>query len=90
MKKLPAGNRLHRKESKYNKRFYSCWEDCETNDHLLQCPKQSRHTNKIYQAITRPGTETDQSLCDILRDGVRNTAQGQYVKYGTLIDQMNL
>ena len=70
MRKLPVFNQLHQKESKHDKRCSSYWADFETDDHLLQCPKQSRHRNNIYQAITRLETEIDPTLHDILRDCV--------------------
>ena len=35
MRKLPVGQRLHTRESKYDKQCCSCWDECETDDHLL-------------------------------------------------------
>ena len=74
MKKLPVGDQIHQKESKDNKRCCSYLAECKTDDHLLQCLKQSQHRIEIYQTITRLGTEIDPILHDILRDGV-----GKYI-----------
>ena len=70
MRKLPIGQRIHSRESKYDKQCCSCWANCKTDDHLLQCPKRKRHQSEIFQAITRLGKEMDQVLHDILRDGL--------------------
>ena len=41
MRKLPVGLQMHARESKYDERCCSCWAECETDDHLLQCPKRA-------------------------------------------------
>ena len=41
MRKLPVGQRMHARESKHDERCCSCWADCETDDHLLQCPHRA-------------------------------------------------
>ena len=66
----PVGHRIHKKESKYDEQCCSCWASSETDDHRLQCPKQSRHRNEIYQTIDRFASELDPTLHDILRDGI--------------------
>ena len=55
MRKLPVGQRIHAWESKHNKCCCSCWSDCETDDHLFQCPKRACYQNEIYQVIKRLG-----------------------------------
>ena len=45
IQKLPVGQRIHAKKSKYDERCCSCWANSETDDHLLQCPKRSGHHN---------------------------------------------
>ena len=47
MRKLPVGQRMHARESNHNERCCSCWADCETDDHLLQCPKRAHYRNEI-------------------------------------------
>ena len=59
MQKLSVGQRMHAQESKHDKQYCSCWADCETDDHLLQCPKRARYRNEIYQVIKRLGKEID-------------------------------
>ena len=57
--------------------------DSEIDDHLLQCPKRSRHQNEIYQVIKRLGKEMDPVLLEILLDGVTKyltgTRQTKYI-----------
>ena len=77
MRKLPVGQQLHKKESRYNEGCSSCWANSETNDHMLQCPKQSRHRNKIYQAITWLAPEMDPVFHDILRDRIAKYLGGK-------------
>ena len=84
MRKLPVGQRLHERESKYNERCCSCLADYETDDHLFHCPKRSRYRNEIYQVIKRLGKEMDPVLQDILLDGVTKkyltgTRQTKYI-----------
>ena len=43
MRKLRVGQKIHSRESKYDKRCYSCWANCKTDDHILQCLKLKRH-----------------------------------------------
>ena len=50
---------MHTWESKHNERCCSCWAECETDGHLLQCPKRARYQNEIYQMIKRLGKEID-------------------------------
>ena len=50
---------------------------CETNDHLLQYPKQQRHQNKIMQAVNRLGKEMDPRLQDILHNGLLKYLNGE-------------
>ena len=77
MRKLPIGQHIHAQESKHDKRYCSCWVDCDTDDHLLQCPERTRHKNEIYQAIKQLGKEMDSVLHDILRDGVAKYIGGK-------------
>ena len=53
IRKLPVGHRMHARESKHNERCCLCWANCKIDDHLLQCPKQARYRNEIYQVIKR-------------------------------------
>ena len=74
--KLPVGQRLHAKESKYDERCCSCWGDSETDDHLLQCPNRPRRCNEIYHVITSLTYEMDPVIHDILRDGIQKYLNG--------------
>ena len=76
IRKLPVGNRIHAQESRHNERCYSCWKESETDDHLLQCLKQARYRNEIYQAIKRLKKEMDPVLHDILLDGIKKYLNG--------------
>ena len=83
MKKLPVGQQIHAQELKHDERCCSCWANSETDDHLLQCPKQARYQNKIYQVIKYLGKEMDPVLLKILLDGVTKyltgTRQTKYI-----------
>ena len=83
MQKLPVGQRLHAREIKHDAQCCSCWDDSETDDHLLRCPKRARHRNDIYAAIKRLGKEMDPVLLEILLDGVTKyltgTSQTKYI-----------
>ena len=74
---------MHARESKYNERCCSCWTDCKTDDHLLQCPKRAQYRNEIYQVIKQLGKEMNPVLQDILLDGVTKyltgTRQTKYI-----------
>lgn len=67
---------MHAKESKYDERCCSCWVDCETDDHLLQCPNRSRKRNEIYQVLISLSPKMDPVLHDILRDGMHKYLNG--------------
>ena len=47
-----------------------CWDESETDDHFLRCPKRVRHWNEINKVIKRLGKEMDPVLLEILLDGV--------------------
>ena len=83
MQKLPVGQQMHAQKSNHDERCCSCWADCETDDHLLECPKRARYRNEFYQLIKRVGKEMDPVLMDILLDGVTKyltgTRQTKYV-----------
>ena len=83
MKKLPVGQRIHARESKYDERCCSCLANSETDDYLLKCPKRARYQNEIYQVIKRLGKEMDPVLLEILLDGVTKyltgTRQTKYI-----------
>lgn len=68
MKKLLVGGKTHTRESEHDKRRCSCWTNCKTDDHLLQCPKQKQHRSEIFQTIDRLGNQIDPILHNILRD----------------------
>ena len=55
MQKLPVGERIHSRESKYKERCCSCYANCETDNHLLQCPKRQQHRNEIMQEVNQLG-----------------------------------
>ena len=82
IKKLAVGQRIHDQESKYDARCCSCWNDSETDDHFLQCPKRARYRNEIYQLIKRLGKEMDPVLMEILLDGVtKYLTKTRHTKY---------
>ena len=74
---------MYAQESKDDERCCSCWADCETDDHVLQCPQRTCHRNEIYQVIKQLGKEMDPVLLDILLDGVTKyltgTRQTKYI-----------
>ena len=77
MRKLPVGERIYSRESKYKERCCSCYANCETDNHLLQCPKRKRHRNEIMQAVNCLGKEMDPRLHNILRDGINKYLKGE-------------
>ena len=74
---------MHTRESKHDERCCSCWADCETDDHLLQCPKRAPHQNETYQVIKQFEKKMDPVLLDILLNGVTKyltgTRQTKYI-----------
>ena len=85
MRKLPVGERIHSRESKFEERCCSCYANCETDDHLIQCPKRQRHRNEIMQTVDRLGKELDPRLHDILKDGLLKYFKGaEQTPYATL------
>ena len=50
--------------------------DSETDDNLLQYPKQYRHRNEIYQVIKHLGKVMDPVLLEIMLDGATNYLTG--------------
>ena len=76
MRKLPVRRRIHEQELKQDEQCCSCWAESVTDDHLLQCPKQTWYRNEIYQAIKHLGKEIDPALHDILLDGIKKCLNG--------------
>ena len=87
--KLLVGERLHKRESKYDECCWcSCWANYKADDYLLKYSKRCRHQNEIYHAIHNLGKEMDLLLHNILRDGI-----GKYLLNGnkqSLMTKINL
>jgi hypothetical protein len=104
IKKLPTGERIHKRDHFHDKRCASCWHSVEDDDHIFQCIKRRSLRKKVINQITLMRTRIDNKLCDILQEGllayfngdsVTNTmlrirGQEGYERYDLLIDEQTV
>ena len=73
MRKLPLGARLHKMDPKYDPRCPTCHGPLEDDQHLLQCPHDSRRLWRRQLMDKLKGTVLPflaPSLADIAREGI--------------------
>ena len=101
IKKLPTGERIHKRDHFHDKRCASCWHTVEDDDHIFQCSKRRSIRKKVINQITLMRNRIDPRLCDILQEGIityfngesvsntmiRIRGQEGYERYELLIDE---
>jgi hypothetical protein len=100
VKKLPTGERIHKRDHFHDKRCASCWHSTEDDDHLYQCVKRKNQRKNIMKQTSILGNRIDPLLCDIMKEGLltyfkgdsvtatmfRLQGQPEYERYKLLID----
>jgi hypothetical protein len=69
-KKLPTGERIHKRDYFHDKRCASCWHALEDDDHIFQCNKRRSLRKKIVNQIALMRNLINPRLCDILQEGL--------------------
>jgi hypothetical protein len=77
IKKLPTGERVHKRDHFHDKRCASCWHTLEDDNHIFQCNKRRSLRKKIVNQITLMRNRIDSRLCDILQEE-RTSMENQY------------
>jgi hypothetical protein len=76
IKKLPTGERIHKRDHFHDKRCTSCWHKTEDNDHILQCNKRRSLRKKVTNQINLMRNCIDPRMCDILQEGLLTYFKG--------------
>jgi hypothetical protein len=84
IKKLPTGERIHKRDHFHNKRCASCWHMLEDDDHILQCVKRRSLRKKVINQINLMRNRIDPRLCDILQEGLLTYFKGESVTHAML------
>ena len=69
IKKLPTGERIHKRDHFHDKRCTSCLDD-EDDDHIFKCAKRRSVRKKFLNQIKVLRNTVDTNLCDILQEGL--------------------
>ena len=77
IKKLPTGERIHKRDHFHDKRCASCWHSVEDDDHIFQCNKRRSLRKKIINQINLMRTRVDPKMCDILQESLLAYFTGQ-------------
>jgi hypothetical protein len=77
IKKLPTGERIHKRDHYHDKRCASCWHTSEDDDHIFQCNKRRSLRKKIIKQINIMRNSVDPILCDILQEGLMTYFKGE-------------
>jgi hypothetical protein len=79
IKKLPTGERIHKRDHYHDKRCASCWHTSEDDDHISQCNKRRSLRKKIIKQINVMRNSVDPILCDILQEGLMTYFKGESI-----------
>jgi hypothetical protein len=79
MKKLPTGERVHKRDHFHDKRCASCWHTNEDDDHIFQCNSRRCVRKKIIKQINVMKSSIDPRLCDILQEGIMTYFKGKSI-----------
>jgi hypothetical protein len=79
IKKLPTGERVHKKDHFHDKRCASCWHVLEDDNHIFQCNRIKTLRKKIVNQITLMRNRIDPRLCDILQEGLLTYFNGESI-----------
>jgi hypothetical protein len=77
IKKLPTGERVHKRDHFHDRRCASCWHTNEDDDHIFQCNQRRSPRKKIVKQINIMRTTVDPRLCDILQEGLTTYFKGE-------------
>jgi hypothetical protein len=77
IKKLPTGERIHKRDHFHDKRCASCWHSIEDDDHLFQCKKRKSQRKQIIKQVNILRNTVDPILCDILKEGLLSYFMGE-------------
>ena len=83
IKKLPTGERVHKKDHFHDQRCASCLDN-EDDDHILQCTKQRSIRKKVLNQINLLRNTVDPKLCGIMREGLMTYFKGESVSTAML------
>jgi hypothetical protein len=70
IKKLPTGERIHKRDHFHDKRCASCWHSVEDDDHFFTCVKRKSQRKNIIKQVNILRNVVDPVLCDILKEGL--------------------
>jgi hypothetical protein len=79
IKKLPTGERIHKKEHFHDKRCASCWNSVEDDEHIFTCEKRKSQRKKIFKETNVLRNTVDPVLCDILKEGLLAYFRGECI-----------
>jgi hypothetical protein len=79
IKKLPTGERVHKRDRFHDQWCASCWETIDDDDHLFTCNKRRRYRTKITKQINRMRDNVDEKLCDILQEEIMTYFKGESI-----------
>jgi hypothetical protein len=79
IKKLPTGERVHKRDHYHDKRCTSCWHTLEDDNHIFQCVKRRSLRKKKINQINLMRNRIDPRLCDILQEGLLTYFKGESV-----------
>jgi hypothetical protein len=77
IKKLPTGERVHKRDHFHDKRCASCWYTSEDDNHIFQCIQRRSLRKKIVKQISTMRNHIDPRLCDILQEGLTAYFKGE-------------
>jgi hypothetical protein len=104
IKKLPTGERIHKRDHFHDRRCASCWHTLEDDNHIFQCNKRRSLRKKVINQITLMRNRVGPRMCDILNEGLlsyfngdsvtndmlRIRGQQGYERYDLLIDEQTV
>jgi hypothetical protein len=70
IKKLPTGERIHKRDHFHDKKCASCWHTMEDDDHMFTCKKRRSQRKQIIVQTNILRNTVDPVLCDILKEGL--------------------
>ena len=69
-RKLPTGERVHKRDHFHDKRCASCWHPIEDDNHIFTCVKRKAIRRSIIKQTNILRNVVDNKLCDILRERI--------------------
>ena len=81
IKKLPTGERVHKRYHYHDRRCAPCWHVKEDDDHIFQCDERRGLRKKVIkQKINLLENTVDPGLCDMLKEGLMSYFNGESAK----------